>query len=78
MLKLEGSITDPWVAELNRAVQECSNGPGKLQLDLSEVGYVNASGAELLGRLLAQNVEIRGCSGFVAELLQGGTNDRNG
>ena len=66
-LKLEGSVREPWVAELRRA---CA-GESRLELDLADVHYVDASGEVALRELLnRRGVSVGGCSNFVAELLQ--------
>ena len=49
-IKLEGKIAGPWVEEFNRSWQSLEALPGsrELQLDLREVGFVDAKGRELL------------------------------
>jgi anti-anti-sigma regulatory factor len=64
-LRLEGRLVEPWVGELLRAWREAA-GAG---LDLSGVTFVDAAGAEALRQLREQGATIRGCSGFIAELL---------
>ena len=68
VVKLEGKLLAPWVEELREACHE--RGPGQaLELDLTDVTYVDAAGIELLQELMRQGVTLRGCSRFVAELL---------
>ena len=68
VVKLEGKLLAPWVEELREACRE--RGPGQaLELDLTDVTYVDAAGIELLKELMRQRITIRGCSRFVAELL---------
>jgi ABC-type transporter Mla MlaB component len=68
-LLLEGRIAERWVPELERAAANCLRKNPSLELDLSGVRYVDAAGAELLGRLAARSVALRGHSGYLAELL---------
>ena len=67
-LKLEGKLLKPWIAEVRRSVGN-PHDPQKLQLDLSNVSFVDAAGAELLRGLLATGAEIVACSSFVREIL---------
>jgi ABC-type transporter Mla MlaB component len=67
-LKLEGKLLKPWVAEVLRSIGEPQDHP-KLQLDLSNVSFVDAAGVELLEGLLARGAEIVACSSFVREML---------
>lgn len=71
-LKLEGSVTGPWVSELRRVVEGSRTRSGQVRLDLSEVRYVDAEGAALLRELIRDHVELSRRSTFVAELLEGG------
>ncbi len=70
-LKLEGSVTGPWVSELRRAVEGSVARSERVRLDLSEVRYVDAEGAALLRELVRGHVEMSRRSTFVAELLEG-------
>lgn len=72
ILRLEGHLAGAWVGELRRQAEVCLQGPQEVSLDLSEVDYVDAGGADLLRQLVRRHVKVRGCSGFVAELLEGG------
>lgn len=67
-LKLEGKLLKPWVAEVRRSIGDPRDHP-LLKLDLSNVSFVDASGAEFLKGLLAGGAEIVACSGFVREIL---------
>ncbi len=73
VLKLEGSLTGPWVRELQRVVDGSAARSERVKLDLSEVRYVDAEGAALLRTLMRGRVELSRRSTFVAELLEGGT-----
>jgi hypothetical protein len=52
-LKLEGKISGPWMAELNRTWQSLapSLNSRKLSLDLREVTQINAEGRRLLAEI---------------------------
>jgi ABC-type transporter Mla MlaB component len=72
-LKLEGSVTGPWVSELRRVVEGSQTRSGRVRLDLSEVRYVDAEGAALLRELMRDHADLSRRSTFVAELLEGGS-----
>lgn len=67
--KLEGRLAGAYVTELGRVLQPSLTTPGDVVLDLRGLTFVDADGAELLRTLASRNVEIHGCSGFVAHLL---------
>ena len=69
-LKLEGKLLGPWVDEVRRACYDLAI-PGRVQLDLAAVTFVDAAGARLLRELLRRGVSLVVCSGFVAALLEG-------
>jgi ABC-type transporter Mla MlaB component len=71
-LKLAGHLAGAWVGELRREADTCLAEAREVTLDLSEVDYVDARGADLLRHLVGRRVKVRGCSSFVAELLEGG------
>jgi ABC-type transporter Mla MlaB component len=68
-LKLEGEILAPWVSSVRAACIAQGQRSEPLCLDLADVTYADAAGVQLLRDLMAQGVEIAGCSSFVAELL---------
>ena len=70
MLKVEGKLRGPWVAELARECDELQGSLGCLSLDLSAVTFVDGPGVELLRGLLGRGVTLAACSGLVAELLR--------
>ncbi len=70
-LRLEGRLVAPWPAELLAAWREVAAGGRPVVLDLAGLTFVDAAGAACLRELLAQGASLRGCSGFVAELLHG-------
>jgi hypothetical protein len=55
-IKLEGKIAGPWVEEFNRSWQSLEALPSsrQLQLDLREVGFVDAKGRDLLRKIYQQ------------------------
>jgi RNA polymerase sigma-70 factor (ECF subfamily) len=67
--RLEGRLAGAYVAELGRVLQPSLTSPREVALDLRGLTFVDAEGADLLRTLAARNVEIHGCSGFVAHLL---------
>ena len=73
VLKVEGSVTGPWVSELRKAVEARAARSGRVTLDLSEVRYVDAEGATLLRELMRAHAQLGRRSTFVAALLEGGT-----
>lgn len=56
VLKLEGRLTGPWVAELDHLWQQTSRGNGhhKIVLDLRETTYADAKGIESLRSIYRQ------------------------
>src|SRR5262249_5619276 len=70
LVKLEGKLLEPWVAELARICTQPMAGSTCIQLDLSAVTFVDESGLRLLRKLLDRGVGIAAVSGFVAELLR--------
>ena len=68
-LDLEGRLTRPHVAELERAVVEARLRSPRVSLDVSELTYLDSDGATAVRDLRRQGVEVHGCSAFVAELL---------
>lgn len=69
-VRLEGRVIGPWVEELQRAFERLlADGVG-IELDLSEVAFVDRDGVDLLRRLAERNVALVNCSDFVAEQLR--------
>ena len=67
--RLEGQLKGAYVAEVGRVVNPLLDQPGRISLDLRGVTFVDALGAEFLRKLVTRNVEVHGCSTFVAQLL---------
>ena len=68
LLVLEGTLSGPWVSELETVAATHSEG-GSLSLDLSRVHFVDPTGLRLLLRLLANGARLHSASPFVHELL---------
>jgi anti-anti-sigma regulatory factor len=68
LLKLEGSLAGPWVAECRSTCERELAAGRRLELDLSAVRFVDAEGERFLRQIQAQGSTAR-LSGFVAELL---------
>lgn len=60
LLLLEGSLSGPWVAEVERAWHGATvdRQPGKIRVDLSDVTFVSDEGKQLLERICASGAEI--------------------
>jgi ABC-type transporter Mla MlaB component len=70
VLTLEGTLREPWIGELERMVEQVRADSGKVELDLSELTYVDSSGLKYLRELTeSHEVRIIACSTFVAALL---------
>lgn len=69
-LRLEGRLVEPWVSELLTAGREAASDGRSVVLDLAGVTFLDAAGAACLRHLQEQGATIRGCSGFIAELLK--------
>jgi len=65
VLRLEGRLRGPWVAELRECWRRAREAPGhaRLRLELVDVPVVDAAGKALLGRIHRAGVELRahGC-----------------
>jgi anti-anti-sigma regulatory factor len=67
--RLDGRLAGAYVAELERVLLPSLSTARRIALDLGGVTFVDAEGAVLLKDLRGRNVELHGCSGFVAHLL---------
>ena len=70
ILRLEGRITGPWVAELRKACEKFIDDRKPLQLDLAEVTYADPNGLSALASLMSRGVLLGDCSAFLAEQLR--------
>ena len=70
-LRVEGRVTDGWVAELRKTCDLQGLGDGiRLTLDLADVAFVDAAGIELLKELRSSRVTLLNPSSLVAEQLK--------
>jgi len=70
LLILEGSLSGPWVTELNKAVIDSGCQPDTLKLDLTGIQYVDEQGLLLILDLMAWGVSMGAASPFINELLK--------
>jgi len=61
VVKLEGTLRQPWVEELERTwCQVTSKAPAdSVVVDLSDVTFIDSQGKKLLGRMFRQGAELR-------------------
>jgi anti-anti-sigma regulatory factor len=69
IIKVEGKLLGPWVAELNQACSVAANDGTAIQLDLSELTYLDQLGIQTIAALRRSGVRIVACSNIAAELL---------
>jgi ABC-type transporter Mla MlaB component len=67
-LRLEGKLAGPWVQALRHEAQG-PDAADRIQLDLSQIGFVDAEGVDLLRDLIREGAQIGNCSTFVQKLL---------
>jgi ABC-type transporter Mla MlaB component len=70
ILRLEGRVAGPWVAELRTACEKVLGEGRTLDLNLAEVSFLDQAGVGLLANVRARGVQLRECSPFVAEQLK--------
>jgi RNA polymerase sigma-70 factor (ECF subfamily) len=73
VIRAEGGVAGPWVAELGRALAPLNGSATDVALDLSAVGYVDSSGEQLLREAVSRGMRIRERSGFVTALFEADT-----
>jgi len=69
-LILEGSLSGPWVTELNKAVIDSRSQPDTIKLDLAGIQFVDEQGLLLIRELIAWGVTVATASPFIKELLK--------
>jgi ABC-type transporter Mla MlaB component len=69
-LRLEGALMGPWVDELDSACARAAEAGGRVELDLSQVGFIDRDGVALLRRLMDRGAIVLSCSHFVCAQLQ--------
>lgn len=74
LLKLEGSVTGPWVEELRKAwLTSAKMADGQLvNVDLGGVSFMDAKGRDLLLRMRREGVALKGGSSFLRHVLEDG------
>jgi len=70
ILKLEGRVVGPWVAEVSRACEGFLSEGRAVQLDLADVSFVDVAGTTAMSSLKSRGVALENCSPFVAEQLK--------
>jgi hypothetical protein len=70
VLKIEGKLMQPWLAELTAACDRATNRARSVSLDLSAVSFADLASVQYLREILERGVAISSCSGFLAELLR--------
>jgi anti-anti-sigma regulatory factor len=70
ILRLEGRVAGPWVAELRTACERVLGEGRALELNLAEVSFLDPAGVALLANVRERGVPLLACSPFVAEQLK--------
>jgi ABC-type transporter Mla MlaB component len=68
-LKLEGKLLEPWIGELESACGGALSTADRVCLDLCDLTFIDAAGAQFLTGLIRDGARVIACSGFVAEML---------
>jgi anti-anti-sigma regulatory factor len=71
VLRLEGRLVGPWVAELRKACEGPLRAGRGLTLDAAAVSFIDGDGLALVKALQTRRVRLMHCSPFVAEQLRG-------
>ena len=69
VLTLDGSLRQPWIAELESCLQSLPDRES-LKLDLSGLTFADAQGTKVLAEAIRRGAELIAGSGYVAALLQ--------
>jgi len=69
-LSVEGRVTVQTMPALQQACDEALERHRALDLDVSQVQFVDATGLDFLRRLDGGRVRLVGCTGFLHELLK--------
>jgi hypothetical protein len=70
LLILEGSLSGPWVTELNNAVIASGCQPDSIKLDLTGIHFADEQGHLLIRELMVWGVSLIAASPFIKELLK--------
>jgi ABC-type transporter Mla MlaB component len=71
-LRLEGRLAGPWVGEVRKACEKIIGEGRKLELDLTDVSFVDNAGVALLSHYQSRGVALADCSPFLREQLKSG------
>jgi anti-anti-sigma regulatory factor len=71
-IKLEGKITDQWVALLDDECRLYLQQGKAVHLDCSHVDFIDVRGVDVLNNLPRTHVTLTSAPGFVTELLESG------
>jgi hypothetical protein len=69
VLRLEGRIAGPWVAEFRNCVKGHISEGRVVKLDLEGVSFSDANGIRLLSELRSSGASLLGCSAFIEAQL---------
>jgi hypothetical protein len=69
VIRLEGRLVGPWVAELRQVVGGVD--AGSIRIDLAGLAFADADGVTLLRNLQEAGAELVEASGFLAALIGG-------
>lgn len=79
ILRLDGKITDDWVADLKKLCLRYRDEKNRaVTLDFSGVTFINDEGVKMLESMMDKQVKIINCSLFVEALLNNSTAKDNG
>ena len=70
VLRLEGRVVGPWVAELQKSCEEVLAEGRPLKLHLGDLEFMDAQGVALLSSLRSRGVSLLECPPFAAEQLK--------
>ena len=70
VLRLEGRIIGPWVAELRQTCEQVLSDGRPLTLQLADVEFMDGAGVALLAALRSRGVSITDLPPFIAEQLK--------
>ncbi len=71
-MKLEGKLASDWVRLLESECRSCLQDKRKVQLDFSDVTFIDGRGVEMLSKLATKNIKVVDCSALIKDLLEGG------
>ena len=69
-LRLEGSVAGLWVSEAQEACEKLLAEGRTVNLNLSDVSFIDQDGVKFLANLISKGVKLVDCSLFVEEQLR--------